>query len=106
MRKHVFHIHNNIVTKKWGGIARKNFSRKTRIVPEKMLGTKSIQKRAKSRFLYSHKNRHQKMGKYARNNFSRNTRIMQSKNVGKKLSQKSAKTRFLYSHEYRDQKMG
>jgi len=71
-----------------------------------MLGTKSYQKRAKSRFLYSHKNRHQKMGKNARNNFSRNTRILPAKNVVKKIVSKSAKTRFLYSHKYREQKMG
>ena len=45
-----------------GKKARKNFSRKTRIVPAKKVGKKSSQKSAKTRFLYSHVNRDQEMG--------------------------------------------
>ena len=63
-----------------------------------MLGKKSSQKSAKTRILYSHEYRDQKMGgKKGRNNFSRKTRIVPAKNVGKKSSQKIAKTRFAYS---------
>ena len=57
-----------------------------------MLGKKSLEKSAKTRFLYSHEYRDQKMvEKNARNNVSRNTPLVQAKNVGKKSSQKSAK---------------
>ena len=57
-----------------GGKARKNFSRKTRIVPAKKVGKKSSQKSAKTRFLYSHVNRDQEMGgKSAKQFFQRNT---------------------------------
>ena len=39
-----------------------NFSRKTRIVRTKLFGKISSQKSAKTRFLYSHEYREQKMG--------------------------------------------
>ena len=72
-----------------------------------MLGKKLSQNTAKTRFLYSHEYRDQKMeGKNAQNNISRNTRIVPAKKLRKKIVSKKAKTRFLYSYEYRDQKMG
>ena len=108
MRKNIFYIHANIVTKKWGQKnARNNFSRNTRIERAKNLGKKSSVKSTKKRFLYSHEYRDQKIGtKKCKKHFSRNTRIVRAKNVGKKSSLKSAKKRFLYSHEHRDRKMG
>jgi len=52
MRKNVFNIHTNIVTKKWGGKnTRNNFSRNNRIVRKNMLGKTSLEKSAKTRFL-------------------------------------------------------
>ena len=55
LRKHVFYIHTNIVTKKWGEKnTRNNFSRNTRIVRAKYVGKKSSHKCSKTRFLYSH----------------------------------------------------
>jgi len=46
-----------------GGKTRKNnFSRNTRIVREKYVGEKSLEKSAKTRFLYSLEYRDQKMG--------------------------------------------
>ena len=75
VRKNVFYIHSNIVTKKSGeNHALNNFSRHTRIVPSKNVGKKSSERSAKKRFLNTHEYRDQKMrGKKARNNFSRNT---------------------------------
>ena len=58
---------------------------------------KSSQKSAKTRFLYSHEYRDQKMGcggENAQNNFSRNTRIVPAKNVGKKIVTKKCKNTF------------
>ena len=85
MRKNVFYIHANIVTKKWGQKnARNNFSRNTRIVRKKMLGKNHLKKMRKKRVLYSHEYRYHKMEeKNARNNFSGNTRIVRAKIVGK-----------------------
>jgi len=52
VRKHVFYIHTNIVTKKWGEKnARNNFSRNTKIVRAKNVRKKSSEKSAKKRFL-------------------------------------------------------
>ena len=87
MRKNVFCIHTNIVTKKWGQKnARINLSRNTRFLRAKNVGKKSSVKSAKNRFLYTHEYRDQKMGtKNARINFSRNTRIVRAKIVGKKI---------------------
>ena len=63
MRKIVFYIHTNIVTKKWEQKnARNNFPRNTRIVRAKNFGKKSSLKSAKKRFLYSHEYRDHKMG--------------------------------------------
>ena len=67
LRKHVFHIHINIVTKKWGGKkARKNFSRNTRIVPAEKLRKNRLKKVRKHLFLYSHEYRDKKMGEKTR----------------------------------------
>ena len=62
MRKKVFFIHTNIVTKKWGENARNNFSRKTRIVREKNVEKKIVGKMCEKCFLYSLEYRDQKMG--------------------------------------------
>ena len=63
VRKNVFYIHTNIVTKKWRQRnARNNFSRNTRIERAKNLGKKSSVKSAKKRFLYSQEYRDQKIG--------------------------------------------
>jgi len=76
-------------------------------VRAKNVGKKSSQKSAKTRFLYSHEYRDQKMGgNNARNNFSRNTRIVRAKNILKKIVTKKCENTFLYSHEYRVQKIG
>ena len=52
LRRNVFYIHTNIVTKKWEEKNRRNnFSRNTPIVRAKNVGKKSMQKSAKKRFL-------------------------------------------------------
>ena len=62
-RKSFFNIHTNIVTKKWGGEnARNNFSGNTLIVRAKNFGKKIDSKSEKTRFLYSHEYRDQKIG--------------------------------------------
>ena len=67
----------------------------------KNVGKKLSQKRAKTRFLYSHEYRDQKMGGKTRNtNFYRNIRIVRKKMLGKKRLKKSAKISFLYLHVY------
>ena len=72
-----------------------------------MLGKKSSQKSAKTRFFYSQEFRDQKMGEKKRGTiFPRNTRIVPAKNVGKKIVTKKCENTFLYTHEFRDQKMG
>ena len=74
---------------------------------EKYVGEKSLEKSAKTSFLYSHECRDLKWVKNARNKFSRNKPIERTKNVGKKIVAKNCEKKlFLYSHEYRDQKMG
>ena len=61
-----------------------------------MLGKKSTQKSANTRFLYSHEYRDQKMGgKKARNYFSRNTPIVRAKNVREKIVVKKGEKRIL-----------
>ena len=72
-----------------------------------MLGKKSSQNSAKTRFLYSHEYRDQEMGggKRVKQFFQKHTNSASKKVKEKKSSQKIAKTRFLYSHEYREQKM-
>jgi len=55
VRRNVFYIDTNIVTKKWGENARNNFSINTRIVREKNVGKKVVRKSAKKRF-YIHTN--------------------------------------------------
>ena len=50
MRKHVFYIHTNIVTKKWGEKTRDtNFNRNIRIV-RKNVGKKSSKKKCENKF--------------------------------------------------------
>jgi len=51
VRKHVFYKHTNIVTKKWEKIARKIFSRTTRLSRPKNDGKKASLISAKTRFL-------------------------------------------------------
>ena len=66
------------------------------MVGAKMLRKKSLQKRAKKRFLYSHEYRDEKIGGLnARNNFSRNTRMVKAKMLGKKSS-KNVRKSFIY----------
>ena len=66
MRKNVFNIHTNIVTKKWGGKnTRNNFSSNTRIVGEKMI-RKNVGSCAKKSSLYSHEYRVKKGGEKTR----------------------------------------
>ena len=63
MRKNVFYIHTNIVTKKWGQKnARNNFPTNTRIVRRKNVGKKIVGKSAKKHFLYSQEYRDKKRG--------------------------------------------
>jgi len=51
VRKHVFYIHTNIVTKKWGEKnARNNFSRNTQIVREKTVRKKIVGKNFEKTF--------------------------------------------------------
>ena len=76
VRKHVFYIHTNIVTKKLGGERAKQFFQKnTNSASKKKLGKKSSQKSAKTRFLYSHGNRDQQMWgkKHAKQFFQKHT---------------------------------
>ena len=65
-----------------------------------MFGKITSQKSAKTRFLYSHEYRDQKMGEKTKILIFTETRKVREKNVGKKSSKKSAKTRFLYLHVY------
>ena len=89
MRKHVFYIHTNIATKKWGEKCAKQLFQKHTNRTRKKCWEKKSKKSVEKLFLYSHKYRDQKIGgKSARNNFSSNTHIVQAKNVGKKSSQK------------------
>jgi len=56
-------MHTNMVTKKWGGNARNNFSRNTPIERAKNVGKILSQKSAKKCFLYLHEYHDQKRGK-------------------------------------------
>ena len=88
------------MTKKLGGWkARNNFSRKTRIVPQKKLGKKSSQKSAKTRFLYSHGNRDQQMWgkKHAKQFFQKHT-ISASKICWEKDRLKKVRKHVFYIH--------
>ena len=72
-----------------------------------MLGKKSYQKSAKTRFLYSHENRDQKMGGgVSAKLFFQKQRNSASKKRWEKNRLEKVRKHFLYSHEYRDQKMG
>jgi len=71
-----------------------------------MLGKKSSKISAKTRFLYSHEYRDQKMGEKSAKQFFQKKRIVPAKKFGKNIVSKSTKTRFLYLHENRDQKKG
>ena len=67
----------------------KQFFQKNTNSASKKCWKKIVSKSAKTRFLYSHEYRGQKMGeKKARNNFSKKTRTLPAKNVVKKSSQK------------------
>ena len=107
VRKNVFYIHTNIVTKNWGEInARNNFSRNTRMVKAKMLGKKSSKNVRKS-FIYIPTNMvTKKWGKNCGKQFfqkhTNSVSIKWEKNRRKKVRKKV----FLYLHEYRDQKLG
>jgi len=61
VRKNVFYIQTNIVTKIWGKNARNNFSRNTRIVRAKSVAKKIIGKKSEKRFLYLLEYHDQKM---------------------------------------------
>jgi len=62
VRKNVFYIHTNIVTKIWGEKnARNNFSRNTRIVRPKNVAKKIVGKKSVKRFLYLLEYHDQKM---------------------------------------------
>ena len=67
--------------------AKEFFQRHTNSARKICWGKKSFEKCAKTRFLYSHENRDQKMGgKERAKQFSRNTPIERAKNVRKKSS--------------------
>ena len=67
-------------------------------MPAKKLGKKSSQKIVKTRFLYSHEYRDQKMGgKNAQNNFSRNNNSA-SKKVWEKKRFKKVRKHVFYIH--------
>ena len=92
-----FYIHTNIVTKKWGGKnTLNNFSRNTRIVREKYVGEKSRwKKNAKTRFLYLHEYRDQKMkGKERAKQFFQKHTNSASKKVRKKIVVKKCEKQF------------
>ena len=60
-----------------------------------MLGKKSLEKSAKTRFLYSHEYRDKKWEeKKARNNFSRNTPLVLAKNFRKQIVVKKGEKKF------------
>ena len=92
VRKNVFYINTNVVTKKWGvKNARNNFSINRRIVRTKNVGKKIVVIKCEKRFLYSHECREQKIvGKKRAKHFSINARIVREiyfakKNCGKKV---------------------
>ena len=67
--------------------AKEFFQRHTNSARKICWGKKSLEKSAKTRFLYSHEYRDKKWEeKNARNNFSRNTPIVRAENVRKKSS--------------------
>ena len=84
LRKKVFYIHTNIVTKNGGKNERNNISRNTPIMREKYVGKKSLEKSAKTRFLYSHEYRDQKMGvkERAKQFFQKQTNSASKKMLG------------------------
>ena len=88
-----------------GGKARKNFSRKTRIVPAKNVGNKIKPKKSKITFLiFTQKSSPKNGKKRAKQFFQKHTNSAVKK--WEKIVSKKCEKRFLYSHEYRDQKMG
>jgi len=106
VRKNVFYIHTNIVTKKWVEINARTIFPETHESASKKCWEKIVGKKSERSFLYSHKYRDQKLeGKKRAIQFYQKHTNSARKN-GKKSSLGSAKTHFLYSHEHRDQKMG
>jgi len=100
VRKHVFYKHTNIVIKKGGEkIAKKNFSKNTRIGYSKIVGKKSSEKSEKTCFFYENTNIvTKKWGeKNARKIFSRNTLISRVLKDGKNRLEKVRKHVF-YKH--------
>jgi len=64
-----------------------------------MLGKKSSQKSAKTRFIYSHEYRDQKMGvKNSRNNFSKKHTNSASKKCWEKIRRKKVRKHVFYIH--------
>ena len=62
MRKNVFYIHTNIVTKKWGEKKRETIFPETHEWFGQKCWENNRPKRAKKRFLYSHEYRDEKIG--------------------------------------------
>jgi len=106
VRKNVFYIRKDIVTKKWGKKREKQFFHKHTNSASKKCWGKNRRKKVRKTFFIFARISCQKMGvKNARNNSCRNKRILQAKNVGEKIVEKSAKKRFLNSQGYRDKEM-
>ena len=91
LRKKVFYIHTNIVTKNGGEKRAKQFLQKHTNNARKICwGKKSLEKSSKTRFLYSHEYHDQKMGKKrAKQFFQKHTNSASKKCWGKKSSEKS-----------------
>ena len=100
VRKHVFYIHTNIVTKKWGEKnARNNFSSNKPIERAKNAVKKIFGKKCEKTSLYSQEYRDQKIGgKKARNNFSRYSTNSASKKCEEKNRQKKVRKNVFYNH--------
>ena len=75
-------------------------------MPARNVGKKIVTKNAKTRFLYSHEYRDQKVGGKMRETIFPETHEQSVEKMLGKKSQKSVKKRFLYSHEYREHKIG
>jgi len=92
VRKTVFYIRTNIVTKN-GGKNAKQFFQKHKNSATKKCWEKIVEKVRKKFFLFARISCQKKWGGInARNNFSRNRQIVGAKNVGKKRRKKVRKS--------------
>jgi len=98
VRKKVFYIYTNIVTKQGGKYARNNISRNTPIVRAKNVRKKIFGKKCEKRFLKSHEYRDLKWGEKRESIFPETQQIVRAKNVWKKKCRKNVRKNVLSIH--------